>query len=155
MPDVVKKKYVRILGRREMVYFPEWNFGPVEAKMDTGAYTGSIHADDIMEKINSEGKPYLSFKLKKNYYSFLSEDLNVHSEEFEIKIIKNSFGEGEVRYVIPVKIKIGKKNIRTKISLTDRSTMKFQILVGRRIIKNKFLLDVGKVHLNGKKLYIC
>lgn len=155
MHNSVKKKYIRTLGRREMIFFPEWNFGPVEAKVDTGAYTGSLHADNITEKINADGKPYLCFKLKRDYYPFLSEDVFIHSEKFERKTVKNSFGEGEVRYIIPVKIKIGRKIIRSKISLTDRSTMKFQILIGRRIIKNKFLLDIGKVYLNGKKLYVC
>lgn len=144
-----------MLGRREIVYFPEWNFGPVEAKVDTGAYTGSLHADNITEKINAVGKPYLCFNLKRDYYPFLTEDVLIQAENFEKKTVKNSFGEGEVRYIIPVKIKIGRKIIRSKISLTDRSTMKFQILIGRRIIKNKFLLDIGKTHLNGKKLYVC
>jgi hypothetical protein len=155
MHKTFKKKYIRTLGRREMIYFPEWKFGPVEAKVDTGAYTGSLHADKITEKINAEGKPYLCFKLKRDYYPFLAEDVFIQTENFERKTVKNSFGEGEVRYIIPVKIKIGRKIIRSKISLTDRSTMKFQILIGRRIIKNKFLLDIGKTHLNGKKLYVC
>lgn len=145
------KNKIQIIGRREQIFFPDWNLGPVEAKVDTGAYTGALHADNITESGNTE----LSFVLKKKYYSCLKEDISVFTRDYFRKPIRNSFGEEEVRYCIPVRICIGKKIIRTFISLTDRSTMKYPVLLGRRVIKNKFWIDVSEVFLNGKKIKIC
>ncbi|MCX8081140.1 MAG: ATP-dependent zinc protease [Bacteroidia bacterium] len=153
MPD--GSKYIRIIGRREMVFFPEWNLGPVEAKIDTGAYTGALHADDIRETKNEKGEPCLSFVLRKEFYPNLKENVTLFVHDYFSKPIRNSFGEEENRYIIRTKIKIGKKIIRTRISLTDRSTMKYQVLIGRRLIKGKFMLDVSEVHLNGKKIKLC
>jgi hypothetical protein len=145
------KKKIRVIGRREQIFFPDWNVGPVEAKIDTGAYTGALHADDITESGNTE----LSFVFKKKYYPSLKEDVSVCIRNYIKKPIRNSFGEEEVRYCIPVRIHIGKKIIRTFISLTDRSTMKYPVILGRRVIKNKFWIDVSEVFLNGKKIKIC
>lgn len=144
-----------MLGRREWVFFPDWNIGPMEAKVDTGAYTGALHADDICESISGENIPMLSFVFKKEYYPFLPHDITLTSFDFSRKPIRNSFGEEEIRYLIPVRIRIGKKIIRTRISLTNRCTMKYPLLIGRRVIKNKFWLDVSALHLNGKKFRLC
>ena len=73
---------------------------------------------------------------------------NFTFENFFEKEIKNSFGEVEKRYVIKSVIKIGKRNIRTAISLTDRGKMRYPVLIGRKLLMNKFIVDVAKLNLH-------
>jgi hypothetical protein len=140
------KHIVRLIGRREYVDFPLLNLHGIEAKIDTGAYTSSIHCEDISLK-NISGLPTLLFTIKlegaeKRDYTFT---------EFTTKKIKNSFGEMEERYIIRTILKIGKKNIMASISLSNRDKMRYPVLVGRKPLKGKFLIDVKQLHLGGLK----
>jgi hypothetical protein len=74
----------------------------------------------------------------------------VHNfSEYSRKKIKNSSGEMEERYVIKTIIQIGRKKINTTISLTDRGNMRYPVLIGRRLLKGKFLIDVNLIYTNG------
>jgi hypothetical protein len=143
MMDSIKIKTV--IGRTEKVDFPELGLFNIPAKIDTGAYTSSLHCHDIYEK-----NKILHFKLvdpsHKEYF------LKDHQfTDFSQKKIKNSFGEKEVRYTIKTLIRIGKKRIRAKITLSDRGSMKYPVLIGRTLLKNNFIVDVGLVeHLSYK-----
>ncbi len=138
-----KKNKPRLIGRREYVDFPLLAISHVEAKIDTGAYTSSIHCKHI-EQIRRDGKEVLEFKLM---------DDTVHRvEEYTQKFIKNSFGEKEERFIIKTLIHIGKKKIRTTVSLSDRGNMRYPVLIGRRLLKGKFIVDVNLVYTNGLTL---
>lgn len=147
MPDYSDK--IRLIGRREFVDFPELSIFGIEAKIDTGAYTSAIHCKDIMVK-KSEGKSSLFFKLLDESHPEYSEKTH-EFERFSIKKIKNSFGEMEERYVIKTTIRIGKKSIKTTVSLSDRENMRYPVLIGRRMLKGRFLIDVNKIHTKGLK----
>jgi hypothetical protein len=138
-----KKNQPRLIGRREYVDFPLLSISHVEAKIDTGAYTSSIHCKHI-EQVNRNGKEMLEFKLM---------DDTVHSvEAYAQKFIKNSFGEKEERFIIKTLIHIGKKKILTTLSLSDRGSMRYPVLIGRRLLKGKFIVDVNLVYTNGLSL---
>lgn len=138
-----KKNKPRLIGRREYVDFPLLAISHVEAKIDTGAYTSSIHCKHI-EQIHRDGKETLEFKLM---------DDTVHRvEEYTQKFIKNSFGEKEERFIIKTLIHIGKKKILTTLSLSDRGNMRYPVLIGRRLLKGKFIVDVRLVYTNGLNL---
>lgn len=55
----------------------------------------------------------------------------------------------EERYVIKTIIQMGRKKIKTSISLTDRASMRYPVLVGRRLLKGKFIVDVNLIYTNG------
>lgn len=140
---MVTKSNIKLIGRREYVDFPLLSITHVEAKIDTGAYTSSIHCKHI-EQIQKDGKDILQFKLL---------DDTIHNVEvFTRKHIKNSFGEKEERYVIKTLIRIGKKRIRTTVSLSDRGNMRYPVLIGRRLLKAKFIVDVNLIYTNGLSL---
>jgi hypothetical protein len=140
---LTSKSQIKIIGRREFVDFPLLGISSIEAKIDTGAYTSAIHCDEISVSKNINGQDVLIFKLSPT---------ETHAcESFSRKIIKNSFGEMEERYVIKTIIHIGKKKINTTVSLTNRDNMRYPVLIGRRAIKGKFLVDVSLVHTNGIK----
>jgi hypothetical protein len=68
-------------------------------------------------------------------------------KRFKRREIKNSFGEAEMRYVIKTTIKIFDRKIKAEFSLSDRGNLKFPVLLGRRILRNRFLIDVTKKDL--------
>lgn len=141
------KHSIRVIGRREYVDFPLLGLGHIEAKIDTGAYTSSIHCEEIDLK-TIDGVATLCFTIEltgmaKKEYRFTS---------FDTKKIKNSFGEMEERFIIRTILKIGHKNIWANISLSNRDTMRYPVLIGRKPLKGKFLIDVKQLHLGGQKL---
>lgn len=144
------KNKIRLIGRREFVDFPDLKLFSVEAKIDTGAYTSSVHCSDI-EIRSIEGKPALCFKLLDTTHPEFSKQTQQFFD-FYRKKIKNSFGEMEERYIIKTTVKIGKKTIRTTLSLSDRENMRYPVLIGRRLLKGKFLIDVSRVHTGGLRI---
>ncbi len=140
---LAKPHKLKIIGRREYVNFPLLNIERAEAKIDTGAYTCAIDCNYIeLKKVGD--KNILCFRL------FNNETYNI--EEFTQKKIKNSFGEMEERYIIKTLISIGRKKIKTTISLSDRGNMRYPVLIGRRLLKGKFIIDVNLIYTNGLHL---
>ena len=125
------------IGRRELIDFPELELYDITAKIDTGAYTTALHCHDIRE-ING----VLHFKLLDPTHPGYKGKDHQFANYFQ-KEIKNSFGEVERRYMIKTIIKIGRKRIKSLISLTDRGTMRYPVLIGRKLLKNRFIVDVS------------
>lgn len=144
----LRKNKLRIIGRREFVDFPQLQLFSIEAKIDTGAYTSAIHCKDIEIKI-AEGKEILCFKLLDDSHPEYSRQVHQFENYFR-KNIKNSFGEMEERYVIKTKIRLGKKTILSTVSLSDRENMRYPVLIGRRFLKGKFVVDANRIHTAGK-----
>lgn len=126
-----------IIGRREVIDFPELRLYGITAKIDTGAYTTALHCHDIYEK---DGVLY--FKLLDPSHPDYNEQEQKFTE-YSQKEIKNSFGEVEKRYIIKTIIKIGRRKIKSVISLTHRGNMRYPVLIGRKLLKNKFIVDVS------------
>jgi hypothetical protein len=74
-------------------------------------------------------------------------------DEYDQREIKNSFGQAELRFIIKTTVKIHGRTFKTQFSLSDRDNLKFPILLGRRVLKNRFLIDVSKqdVSFNSKR----
>lgn len=133
-------KEKRIIGRREYIDFPELGLTTIIAKMDTGAYTSALYCHDIREEDGT-----LVFRLLHPSYS--NYDPREHRfTVYDQKDIKNSFGEIETRYTIKTIVKIGRRRIKSVISLTDRSDMRYPVLIGRKILNNRFIIDVSLVN---------
>ncbi len=135
---------IKVIGRREHISFPEFGLTQVEAKIDTGAYTCSIHCRYISLGIHND-KEMLAVK-------FLNNQLH-YFENFTKKKIRNSFGEMEERFIIKTLVVIGRKKIKTSISLSDRDSMRYPVLIGRKLLKGKFIVDVSQIYTNGIRLY--
>lgn len=139
----------KVIGRKEKITLPELGLKSVWAKIDTGAFTSSLHAEKIREE-EQDGKRLLKCEiLMPGHKNFTGKTLAF--EEFKQKKVKNSFGQAEVRYLIVTKIKIAGETFAAEFTLSDRSSMKNSILLGRKILRDKFLVDVNKV--NQSKAY--
>jgi hypothetical protein len=126
-----------IIGRREVVDFPELGLYGITAKVDTGAYTTALHCHDVREE---DGVLYLKL-MDPSHIGYTGKELSF--ADFSKKEIKNSFGETESRYIIKTVIRIGRKRIKSVISLTDRGTMRYPVLIGRKLLKNRYVVDVS------------
>ncbi len=140
----LEKHHIKVIGRREWVSFPLLQVNHVEAKIDTGAYTCAIHCNYISIVIE-KAKPIL--------YIRLMDETTHRFEEFTRKKIKNSFGEMEERFIIKTLILLGRKKIQVSISLSDRGNMRYPVLIGRKLLKGKFMVDVNLIYTNGLRLH--
>lgn len=136
---------MEILGRYDRVDLPQLGLYNIHAKVDTGAYTSSLHChqarviDNVLEFVllDEEHPEFTGMKLC--------------FKEFEERYIKNSFGEVERRFVIITSLKIFNEEITTEFSLSNRGSLKFPILIGRKILRNRYLIDITKKNLSYKE----
>jgi hypothetical protein len=140
----------KVIGRRERINFPEWGLKNVTGKIDTGAYTSSIHCEFVEER-EEDGRKVLFFKVlepsDKKYNGKL-----LRSENYSQKKVKNSFGQAEVRYKVSTKVIMFGVEFEAEFTLTDRSKMRNPILIGRKLLIGRFIVDVQEVNLSKKSL---
>lgn len=133
---------MQTLGRSDRVDLPGLNLEDIQAKIDTGAYTSSLHCLRA-EVIDGE----LEFVLLDEEHPEFT-GIKYRFRNFDQREIKNSFGEAELRYVIKTKVKIFDTVIRAEFSLSNRGNLKFPVLLGRKILRHRFLIDVTKKDLS-------
>lgn len=136
---------MQILGRYDRVDLPDLGLYNIHAKVDTGAYTCSLHCHRA-EVVNGK----LEFILLDQEHPEFTGMKFVFSE-FEKRDIKNSFGEVEKRFVIVTAITVFEEVITTEFSLSNRGSLKYPILIGRKILRDRFLIDVKKINLSYKE----
>jgi hypothetical protein len=134
----------KIIGRREIVDFPELEIFAVEAKIDTGAYTSSIHCKDVVAS-EKHDKLYVSFTILDEKHPQYN-NMPLTCPVSRVRMVKNSFGQVEERYCIVTPIKIFKHTYNIELSLADRSLMDYPMLLGRKAIRKRFLVDVSKIN---------
>jgi len=144
------KKEKKIIGRLEFVDLPKWDIEQIEAKIDTGAFSSSLHCHNIEEFIKNDEK-WVRFNLldpDHNSYNDRLFSLPVHDS----REVKSSNGQTELRVFVKTTISFFDDEFIIELSLTNRSEMKYPLLIGRKFLKNKFLVDVSKKHLKTNKI---
>ena len=134
------------IGKKDKADFPELELYNLDIKVDTGAYTSSIHCYKIKE-LEENGIKYIEFQLlDPSHKNYNHKKFRVKS--FKEKKIKSSNGKGEKRYIIKTKIFIFKKTFTLELSLSERSEMRFPVLLGRKLLNNKFIVDTSLSNLS-------
>jgi len=133
---------MQTLGRSDRVDLPGLGLSDIHAKIDTGAYNCSLHCSRA-EVV--DGK--LEFVLLDEEHPEFT-GMKFVFKKFDRREIRNSFGEAELRYVIKTTIKIYDYLIRAEFSLSNRGNLKFPVLLGRKILRDRFLIDVTKKDLS-------
>ncbi len=130
-----------IAGYYENIHIKELNL-KYTALLDTGASFCALHAYGIKAKRKRNGlyvRFYTSNKKGKR--------TSVIKKVANILNIRSSNGIVERRYAVYLRIKLGKITKRVIVTLTNRITQKARILIGRNYLKNKFLIDSGRVFI--------
>ncbi|MCS6975051.1 MAG: RimK/LysX family protein [Cyclobacteriaceae bacterium] len=132
------------LGRYDRIDLPDLGLYNLHAKIDTGAFTSSLHCARA-EVVNG----CLEFVLLDEEHPEFT-GMKFVFREYDERDIKNSFGETERRYLIKTSVVIFGQRIETEFSLSDRGSLKFPILLGRKILRDRFVIDVKKKNLSYK-----
>ncbi|TRW50559.1 ATP-dependent zinc protease [Aliidiomarina halalkaliphila] len=138
-------------GWREWLALPELGISAIKAKVDTGARTSCLHAFQL-EPFTRDGEEWL-----KIWVHPIQDDLTEHVCEAKIleqRQVTDSGGHKEMRYVIKTPIQVGfgsqAQTFSAELTLTNRDTMKFRMLLGRRALNGRYLVDPEASYLQGK-----
>jgi hypothetical protein len=125
------------IGRTEKIIFTNLCENIMLAKIDTGAFNAALHVDYV--KVMDTG---LHVKIKNNTYIF---------HKWSEVDVKSSNGKVQKRYGVKLKMQLGSNKFRIFVSLTNRKTMKFPFLIGRKFLQdNNFIVNVKKKNIHGR-----
>ncbi len=134
----LEKKQKSIIGRLEYVSLLDFGLNNIIAKIDTGAYNCAAHANNIVIENNK-----LSFYLLDGHDK-TSDSKFIETKDFKIRYVKNSKGVSEKRFFIKTKILLKDLELTVDLSLVDRGSMRYPILIGRKFFKKHFIVDAAK-----------
>jgi hypothetical protein len=149
----LKKKVVqptRIIGWKEWIQLPDLGIPAVKAKIDTGARTSALHVFNL-EEFDEDGRQMVRFDIhplqrRKDIKRFCEAPV------LEKRRVKDSGGHIEQRVVIRTTAVMGDVSWPIDITLTNRDLMLFRMLLGRKALENRFLLNPGRSYLTGRSL---
>ena len=137
---------MKTIGRRDKVNLPDLELYEVDAKIDSGARSSSIHCHDI-EVVRVDDREFLQFRLLDPFHPKYNEKL-FRFEDFFVKKVKSSSGHATSRYFIKSRIELFGELIETEFNLSNRESMIFPVLLGRRLLRKRFIIDVSKKNLS-------
>jgi hypothetical protein len=138
-----------IIGRKDKVDFPTLELYDVPVKIDSGAYSSSIHCSKVSE-LNLNGKTILEVVFLDNTYHGFNDKVQTF-DSFAKKKVKSSTGDEQLRYFVKLEIKLFGEELLTDFSLTTRNGLKNPVLIGRKLLNKKFLIDTSKTNLSFKQ----
>lgn len=139
----------KVLGWREWVSLPELGIKRIKAKVDTGARTSALHAFDVSLDETSDAK-IVKFSIHPRQHD-LDTVIECQAPLLEEREVRDSGGHSELRYVIETQIAIGGSVHTAEVTLTNRDTMGFRMLIGRTAMKGHYLVDPGRSYLMSKR----
>ena len=135
------------IGWREWVSLPSLGLSKIKAKIDTGARTSCLHAFSV-EAFNKDGKEWVRFGIHPHQDDNETE-IYCEAEVFDKRVVSDSGGHKEERYVIKTELALAQQSWDIEITLTNRDTMLFRMLLGRTALKNKTMVNPAKSFLFG------
>lgn len=136
------------LGWREWVSLPDLGVEWIKAKVDTGARTSSLHAVRL-EQFERAGEPWIRFDVLPWQRSD-ADPVRVEAPLLETREVKSSTGDAQIRPVIRTTVRIGEHDHMVDVTLTDRTDMRFRMLLGRVAIKADYIVNPGRSYRTGK-----
>lgn len=137
-----------IVGWREWLALPELGIDKIKAKVDTGARTSALHAFSVEEFFQNDQR-MVRFKIhpqQKNNKLVVT----CESKVLDIRNVTDSGGHIEKRFVIETAVRIGSNEFPIEITLTDRDSMKFRMLLGRTALNKRYIVDPSLSYVTSK-----
>ncbi|UOA08380.1 ATP-dependent zinc protease [Methylobacter sp. S3L5C] len=136
-----------LLGWREWVELPELNIPHIKAKIDTGARSSALHAFAI-DPYRKGGQRWVMFTIHPQQKN-VEVSIECHAPIKDRRLVSDSGGHKQRRYVIETPIILGQSVIIAEMTLTNRDSMLFRMLIGRTTINNHFIIDPNASYLQG------
>ncbi len=140
MSTISEKPVLKTIGSTEYVDIE--NHESIPAKIDTGADSSSIWASHI--EVSQDG--VLSFRLFDEKSPFYT-GKTLKRKDFKAAVVRSSSGHEQIRYRTHLSLKLSGRRIKALFNLSDRSRNNFPVLIGRRTLSGKFLVDVAEKHV--------
>jgi hypothetical protein len=137
------------VGWREWMALPDLGIDHIKVKVDTGARTSALHAF-FVEPYMQHNHEWVRFRihpLQKNTQKVIE----CNSPVKDRRVVTDSGGHRDYRYVIETTFSLGEITWSSELTLTDRDTMKFRMLLGRTALDGMFLVDPSASYLLGRK----
>ena len=138
-----------VLGWREWLCLPELEIAAIKAKIDTGARTSALHAFKL-KTYKADGVDRVEFAIHP-IQKRTDIVLICTAEIVDHRRVSDSGGHHEMRYVIKTPVRIGNVTQEIEITLTDRETMQFRMLLGRTAMKD-IIVNPSASYLTGRTL---
>lgn len=134
-----------VLGWREWVALPDLGIDRVKAKVDTGARTSTLHTFKV-EPLQRDGEAWVRFWVHPLQRSEAVETC-CETPVLDRRVVRDSGGHEEERFVIRTRVEIAAACWPIEVTLTDRDSMGFRMLLGRTAIRGRYLVNPGKSYL--------
>lgn len=137
-----------LVGWREWVALPDLGIGRIKAKVDTGARTSALHALAVTA-CRLDGEPALRFQVQ----PLQGNDrllLTCCAPLVDERTIRDSGGHAELRPVVRTRLQLGDQSWQVELTLTERSDMRFRMLLGRTALRGRCQVDPGRSFLLGR-----
>lgn len=129
--------YIHHVGRVERVSFPDFNISKIPSRIDTGATVSSVWVSKVKE--TASGLSFTFFDKTSDLYT--GETIVV--PEYSKRAVTSSMGQVQVRYQIKTPLIIAGRKVISTFTLADRSTQAYPVLIGRNVLRKKFIVDVS------------
>lgn len=139
---------ITVIGWREWVGLPQLHRFPLKAKIDTGAKTCALHTFYV-EPFERDALPWLRFGV---HPQLRRRDVVMHCEAplADRRQVMDSGGHRELRWVIVTELQLGAHRFAAEVTLTDRDTLQYRMLIGRNALRGLFAIDPQRSFALGK-----
>lgn len=139
---------LKIVGSEEWCVFEKLGIPAIKARVDSGAKTSSIHADNI-EVFEKGGVDWVRFEVDP-IQDHPETIVQCEAKLLRSKLVKSSMGASEERLMIRTRLTLGKKSFSIKLTLASRDTMNYRMLLGREALNKRYLINPAEHALLGK-----
>lgn len=140
-----KDSDLEVLGWREWIALPHLGIERIKAKVDTGARTSALHAFSLAP-FEKNGQKRIRFDIHPLQHN-TEKVISCEAEIVDHRWVTDSGGHSEKRYVIQTPIVIAGHSWPIEITLTERDTMLFRMLLARNAIRQRFMVDPARSFL--------
>jgi len=136
------------VGWNEWASLPQLQVPLIRCKVDTGARTSALHAFYI-EQFTESGVRRVRFGLHPEQGK-TDKEIHCVADVVDVRSVTDSGGHSEQRIVIETQVVVGSASWPIEVTITNRDTMRYRMLLGRTAIADNYIVDAGATCLRGK-----